>query len=258
MKVAINRQTLAGIGTSVVIHGVLAILAFTMDAPPPEQKENVPLTLVDREPPPPPPEPEPQVEPEPPKPEPPPPPKEPPKPKVVRKPPKKPEKVKEPPKPPPPPPPKGAPPAYGIKLENEVLAAPGTGVAVPVGDTLGTRPTPGRKPTGKPPGDPDGDPDGEIATVPRAKVQVMPRLVGDSVAEYPAEVRKLGIQGRVVLELVVNGKGRVIRRKVVRSLHPKLDAAAMAAASRLKFKAGTVDGVPIKVKIPYTYVFVLE
>ena len=258
MRVDFNRRFRAGIVASLLFHGVLAVLAFTTGATPPDPVDRVPLTLVDKAPPPPPPEPEPRVEPEPPKPEPPPPPKEQPKPKVVRKPPKKVHKVKKPPKPPKPPPPRGAPPAYGIKLENTVTAEPGSGVAVPVGDTLGTRPTPGRKPTGKPPGDPDGEPDGKISTIPRSQVQVMPRLVGDSVAEYQADVRKLGIQGRVVLELVVNGKGRVIRKRVVRSLHPKLDAAALAAAARLKFEAGTVDGVPVKVKIPYTYVFVLE
>lgn len=251
-----RRQALIGIGSSLLLHGALAVFALAVEPTRTIEQEPVPLRLVDREPPPPPPEPD--IEPEPPKVEPPPPPEEPPKPKIVRKPKKRPKKTVEPPPEPPPPPPRGAPPAYGIKLENTVTAAPGTGIPIPVGDTLATEPTGPGKPTDKPPGVENGEGEGEIKTVPRARIQVMPKLVSDSVAAYPAEIRKLGLQGRVVLELIINGKGRVIRKRVVRPLHPVLDKAALAAASGLRFDPGTLDGVPVKVKIPYTYVFVLE
>jgi len=86
----------------------------------------------------------------------------------------------------------------------------------------------------------------------------MPKMKRDSVAEYPAEVRRLGVQGRVVLELLVDEEGHVAHARVAKGLHPRLDEAALAAAKGLGFAPGTVDGRPARVKIPYTYVFVLD
>ncbi|MBM4394920.1 MAG: energy transducer TonB [Deltaproteobacteria bacterium] len=159
------------------------------------------------------------------------------------------------PEPPRPPSGGGPPPSFGIRLENTPLAAPGTGVPLPAGDTLATDPSDrgggrGRpRSTGGPPGPSD---------VPLAAVQKMPKLVGDSVAEYPADVRRLGVQGRVVLELTVDEGGRVAGAKVVRNVHPRLDEAALLASRALRFAPGTLDGRPVRVRIPYSYVFVLE
>lgn len=105
---------------------------------------------------------------------------------------------------------------------------------------------------------PGGTGDGMGDTTPVAAVQEMPRLLGDSVAEYPEEARRLGLQGKVVLEVVVDESGRVDRARVLKTLHPLLDEAALRAAKGLRFRPGQVDGKPTKVKIPYTYVFVLE
>ena len=52
--------------------------------------------------------------------------------------------------------------------------------------------------------------------------------------------------------------GRVVGARVSKSLHPRLDEAALAAAKRLRFSPGKVDGQATRVRIPYTYVFVLE
>lgn len=86
----------------------------------------------------------------------------------------------------------------------------------------------------------------------------MPKLLRDSIAEYPADVRRLGVQGRVVLELTVDEDGRVAAARVLKSLHPKLDEAATVAARALRFAPGTLDDRPVRVRIPYSYVFVLE
>ncbi len=145
--------------------------------------------------------------------------------------------------------------SFGIRLENTVQAAPGTGVPVPVGESLAVPPTAPPKPRLTAPG---GSGDGEGTTTPVAAVQEMPKVVADATAEYPTEARRLGIQGKVVLELVVNESGRVARARVLKSLHPLLDEAALRAAKHLRFRPGRVDGRPVVVKIPYTYVFVLD
>lgn len=158
-----------------------------------------------------------------------------------------------------PPPVPAAPPSprsFGIRLENTVQAAPGTGVPVPVGESLAVAPPAPPKPRLTAPG---GTGDGwGGGTTPVAAVQEMPKVLGDSVAEYPAEARRLGFQGKVVLEVVVDESGRVARVRVLRPLHPLLDEAAVRAAKGLRFRPGRVDGRPVSVKIPYTYVFVLD
>lgn len=160
-----------------------------------------------------------------------------------------------PPAPEPPPVPPPSPRSFGIRLENAVQAAPGTGVPVPVGESLAVSPPAPPKPRLTAPG---GTGDGEGSTTPVAAVQEMPKVVGDSVAEYPGEARRLGIQGKVVLDVVVDEAGSVARARVLRSLHPLLDEAALRAAKGLRFRPGRVGGRPVAVKIPYTYVFVLE
>jgi len=251
-----DHRIWTGFGASLLTHLILALIVLTNGVGPTDEESAIPIKIVDKKPPQPPlpPPPEPEITPPP----------EPPEPEVVKRPPRRPppkrvEKKPEPqPEHKPPPPPRGLPPAYGIKLENTVTAAPGTGIQVPVGDSLSMKPDTARKPTGKPVGTEDGEGEGEISTTPLARVKVMPRLTRDSVAEYPAKVRRLGIQGRVVLQLVVDGRGKVIRRRVIKSLHPLLDEVSLEAARSLRFKPGTLDGEPIRVKIPYTYVFVLE
>lgn len=145
--------------------------------------------------------------------------------------------------------------AFGIRLENTVQAAPGTGIAIPVGETLAAPPpAPVRPRLGSPGGRGDGTGD----TTPVASVQEMPKVVGESVAEYPDEARRLGIQGKVVLEVVVDEEGGVSRVRVLKGLHPLLDSAAVQAARGLRFSPARVGGRPVSVKIPYTYVFVLD
>ena len=253
-----------GLGTgflvSALFHGALAVLLVTREPADRGGMAPVDLTVLPK------PEktPEPKRELEPPRP--PPPPEVAPKPEPVRKP----QVARKPPPPPPvaPPPapevklqpPSGGPRSFGIRLENTVLAAPGTGVPVPVGDTLATRPSATRPKEARPgPGSGEGEGAGPpVKTTALAAVQVMPKLRKDSVAEYPPEVRKLGIQGRVVLELVIDEDGKVARSRVVRGLHPRLDEAAMAASKGLGFAPGSLAGKPTAVRISYTYVFVLE
>jgi len=67
--------------------------------------------------------------------------------------------------------------------------------------------------------------------------------------EYPAEAKNNNITGKVFVSYVVNKKGKVTDVKVVRSVHPLLDKAALECIKRLKgYKPGTQKGKPVSVQ----------
>lgn len=66
---------------------------------------------------------------------------------------------------------------------------------------------------------------------------------------YPETARRQGIEGRVVIEFVVDGDGQVHDAEVVRSVHPALDSAAVAAVRRTTFEPGTHQGEEVAVRM---------
>jgi len=157
-------------------------------------------------------------------------------------------------------PPETGPKTFGLTLEGATTAAPGEGVAVPRGDSMAVAPTIRKRGkeqvTHKPGGFKKTYQRGEMAPV--AVITTRPRVLRRVVAAYPERMRELGIEGRVVLELTVDANGHVIKIKVLHSLRPELDEAAKVAARKMRFSPATVGGTPVKVKIPYTFTFVLD
>ena len=86
----------------------------------------------------------------------------------------------------------------------------------------------------------------------------MPKIIKDVHIDYPEELKPLEIQGRVKLLLWINKNGRVIRARLIKGLHPKMDKLALKASKKLLFKPAMVDGKPVTVKITYSFVFVLD
>jgi TonB family protein len=84
-----------------------------------------------------------------------------------------------------------------------------------------------------------------------------PRLLHFEEAVYPAKARARGLQGSVVLEIVVSATGSVSKARVLSSPDPELAAAALAAVRRFRFSPAEVDGKPAPVQIQYAYNFVL-
>ena len=68
---------------------------------------------------------------------------------------------------------------------------------------------------------------------------------------YPDGPRREGIQGRVVLALVVNTDGRVEPRSVtlVQRLHPAMDAEAKRYALLASFQPACLRGSPVRVRV---------
>ena len=89
-------------------------------------------------------------------------------------------------------------------------------------------------------------------------VSQMPVLVGDFRVPYPPDAKKAGIQGAVLMDLLIDAQGRVRQAQVIRPLFPSLDAAALEAAKNLVFKPARVSEQTVAVRIRYAYRFVLE
>ncbi len=71
---------------------------------------------------------------------------------------------------------------------------------------------------------------------------------------YPELAKKAGIEGTVVVKVLVNTKGDVEKVEILKS-HPLLDEAAVNAAKQFKFKPGKQRDryVKVWVSIPFNF-----
>ncbi len=77
-------------------------------------------------------------------------------------------------------------------------------------------------------------------------------------SEWPAEARRAGIEGSVVVSIAIDAEGNVTAAKLVRGLGYGLDEAALKAVRGFKFRPATVKGQPVATEIKYTYTFLLD
>ena len=97
--------------------------------------------------------------------------------------------------------------------------------------------------------------------VPRAGNGVtLPKPTHTEKPKYTAEAMKRGIQGSVLLDMVVLTDGTVDSVKVVRSLDPTygLDDEAIRAARQWRFEPGLKDGKPVAVLVTLELTFWLR
>jgi periplasmic protein TonB len=188
------------------------------------------------EPPPPPPEPEPPK----------PPPKPEVKPQVVREAPRATHPIQSeqpkdvpPPDHPPPPGPTSDEPTFGVTMES--TSQGGTGPAINVGNT--TRPQPAHGATAPTNVKPLAEP---VAAYEATK---MPLPQGNCSGKYNAEALAAGIEGTVVIDLVIGEDGRTRDVQVVQGIGHGLDQAAIAALQACRFTPGERDGQPVAVKV---------
>ncbi len=77
--------------------------------------------------------------------------------------------------------------------------------------------------------------------------------------QYPESARRDSIEGRVILTFVVERDGTTTDFKVVRSVHPALDAEALRLLSTMpRWIPGRQNGVALRVKYTYPVTFRLE
>lgn len=77
--------------------------------------------------------------------------------------------------------------------------------------------------------------------------------------KYPADAHAKGIQGRVVVSVIVNTKGKATNATIVQSVSPSLDAEALRVAGTMPdWTPGTKDGTPVNVKYSFPITFRLQ
>lgn len=73
---------------------------------------------------------------------------------------------------------------------------------------------------------------------------------------YPATAKENNVQGRVIIGFVVEKDGSISEVKVLRSVDPALDQEALRLVNAMpKWKHGTMDGKPVRVRysVPFTF-----
>ena len=77
--------------------------------------------------------------------------------------------------------------------------------------------------------------------------------------KYPAEAAKDGVEGRVIVEFVVENDGSINNVRVVQSVDPLLDKEAVRVVKRMpKWIPGKQNGVVVRVKYSIPITFNLE
>lgn len=84
-----------------------------------------------------------------------------------------------------------------------------------------------------------------------------PRKIVDVRPVYPSVARAAQIQGKVILEAIIDEQGNVDQLRVLQS-YPFLDAAAMDAVSKWRYSPTQLNGVPVPVLMTITITFRLQ
>ncbi len=107
-----------------------------------------------------------------------------------------------------------------------------------------------------PPPEEEEDEEPEVFTI----VEDMPELKGGMQAiydhlEYPEMARQAGIEGRVVVQFIIDEEGQVRDPVVVRGIGGGCDEAAIEAVKQVEFTPGRQRGRPVQVRysLPITF-----
>ncbi len=110
-----------------------------------------------------------------------------------------------------------------------------------------------------PPEEEEEEPEPEIFVV----VEEMPELIGglgeiQKKIKYPEIARKAGVEGRVILQFIVDENGDVTEPAVVRGIGAGCDEEALRVVREAKFKPGKQRGKAVKVKMSLPITFKLK
>ena len=110
-----------------------------------------------------------------------------------------------------------------------------------------------------PPAPTKPDPEYNFVTI----CEELPELIGGWAAlfrevQYPVIAKKAGLEGRVILQFIVDEQGRVTEPKVVRGIGAGCDEEALRALQTVRFRPGTQRGKPFKVKMSLPVTFKLR
>jgi protein TonB len=169
-------------------------------------------------------------------------------------------KIEEQPPPPPPPPPEVKPPETKTEPKGfKTLEAPTVvPVEIPPPDTVATNEA-DFSGEGVEGGSAEGEAPAEEQTYLQGQVSVIPKMIKIVKPQYPEFLKKMEIEGTVVIQAVVKPDGKVDEPtiKVIKKLHPQLDDAAVNALKQSEFSPALYGSRPVRVimQIPYTFKF---
>lgn len=94
-------------------------------------------------------------------------------------------------------------------------------------------------------------------------VEEMPELIGGIPAlqqkiEYPAKAKMANIEGRVIIQFIVNEKGEVENPRVIRGIGGGCDEEALRVVKMAKFKPGKQRGKPVRIQYSIPILFKLR
>jgi len=89
---------------------------------------------------------------------------------------------------------------------------------------------------------------------PMDSVDEQPEAIYSESPYYPDLARSSVIEGTVIVSIVINERGRVIKTKIVKSI-PMLDQSAEETAKHLIFKPGSLKGKPVKVAMNMSFMY---
>lgn len=94
-------------------------------------------------------------------------------------------------------------------------------------------------------------------------VENMPELMGgmeslQECTEYPELAKKAGIEGRVIIQFIVNENGRVENPNVIRGIGGGADEEALRCVKQAEFKPGRQRGEPVRVQYSLPIIFKLQ
>ena len=84
-----------------------------------------------------------------------------------------------------------------------------------------------------------------------------PQLVERVEPVYPDEARREGLQGAVLVQIVVERDGSIREARIAKGLGHGFDEAALEASRKLRFRPATQDGIPVSVQLNYEVNFQL-
>lgn len=94
--------------------------------------------------------------------------------------------------------------------------------------------------------------------VPSSRLSQQPRVKALRSPSYPESERREGIEGRVILRVRIDEKGKVEEVRLLRSLGPAFDELAITAMRSATFTPAYLDGAPVSTEIHYTFTFLLD
>ena len=86
----------------------------------------------------------------------------------------------------------------------------------------------------------------------------MPKLKSEVRVPYPTEAKKKGIQGAVVMDLLIDQNGKVRQVNLIEGPGYGLNEAALDGMKNFLFEPAKIGNQNVAVRIRYSYRFVIE